>query len=313
MTDPNIHPAPETIPAPQAIPAGWYDDGSGGRRYWDGAQWTDAAPGEVAPAAAAAAAAAPSPAKPSVLGWIAFAAAIAGFVFACVPGALIVGWILLPVAFVLSIVAFFIKGKKWPVISALIISVVGTIVGFVVFFSLAASAFEDAFNEAPRVGSSPEVAAPAAGDAEEDAGEPAGDIGTRANPAPLGTTITTDEWEVVVNSVTLNADEAVLAANMFNEPAPDGLMYIIVNATTTYLGEDSSSDFLVSYAFVSDSGTVYTNSETLAVAPDPIVGTELYTGASATANTVLAIPVDAAGALRVSPGFFADEAFVAIQ
>lgn len=39
-----------------ATPAGWYDDGSGRQRYWDGADWTDqyADPAPAAPAAPAA-------------------------------------------------------------------------------------------------------------------------------------------------------------------------------------------------------------------------------------------------------------------
>lgn len=134
-------------------PAGWYDDGSGRQRWWDGGQWTDqfadqqsvAAPGGVAVAAP------PSPespkTKPGVLGIIALVVAAIGFVFACIPGALIVGWVLLPIAFILSIVALFLKGSKWPAITGLALAVVGTVVGFVVFFALMANAASNAFNE----------------------------------------------------------------------------------------------------------------------------------------------------------------------
>ncbi len=170
-------------------PAGWYDDGSGSRRYWDGNAWaentapasadagkeavasqaehaaalsasggtTSAAPTQlyVSPSATATAqsdatfAAAPgaSDAKPHLLGVIALAVAVIGFIFACIPGALIVGWVLLPIAFVLSLVALFLKGKKWPAITALAVSIVGTIVGFVVFFTVVAMSFDDAFGE----------------------------------------------------------------------------------------------------------------------------------------------------------------------
>lgn len=31
-----------TQPTPPGTPAGWYPDGSGGQRYWDGTQWTEA-------------------------------------------------------------------------------------------------------------------------------------------------------------------------------------------------------------------------------------------------------------------------------
>lgn len=135
-TDPNNQTRP---------PAGWYDDGTGQQRYWTGAQWADApaqapvtptdyqagaaasAPG--APAAPAAAAAASAPGAPvygsgapgtatapkkqkNTLGLVALIVAVVGFIFACIPGALIIGWVLLPIAFILAIVALVLKGKS---------------------------------------------------------------------------------------------------------------------------------------------------------------------------------------------------------
>lgn len=80
------------------------------------------------------------------LGLIAFIASIVGFVFACMPGALIVGWILLPIAFILGLVSLFLAGrKKWAGIVAVIISVVGTIVGVLVFLFVVADSFQKAF------------------------------------------------------------------------------------------------------------------------------------------------------------------------
>lgn len=32
------------------VPAGWYDDGTGQQRYWDGQQWLDHVQADVAPA-----------------------------------------------------------------------------------------------------------------------------------------------------------------------------------------------------------------------------------------------------------------------
>lgn len=215
---------------PNTAPAGWYDDGSGAMRYWDGSAWTEhtapkpatasAAPDEAAsapasgsgpatappfapieqtsPTSATAAptysaassataprtdsAFAPAPdstgAKPHVLGIIALAVAVLGFIFACIPGALIVGWILLPIAFVLAIVALFLKGRKWPAIAALVTSIVGTIVGAVVFFAVVATSFEEAFG--PVEGSQGQSSDTGADGAEEPA--PADEL----DEAPVG-------------------------------------------------------------------------------------------------------------------------------
>lgn len=89
---------------------------------------------------------APTPKKPrNVVGLIALIAAVVGFIFACIPGALIVGWVLLPIAFILAIVSLFLSGKpKVQGIIALIVSVVGTIVGVIVFMASLFGAVDEA-------------------------------------------------------------------------------------------------------------------------------------------------------------------------
>ncbi|MGR0319487.1 DUF2510 domain-containing protein [Agromyces sp. ZXT2-3] len=185
---------------PTSAPAGWYDDGRGQQRYWDGSQWTEhtaplpgataetrpydtaAIGGEAAPAASPYAETTPfaglptsgptgaggappagyegqaayagyaggpgaggapphEPEGTNVLGIIALVVAAVGFVFACIPFVQVVGFILLPIAFVLAIVALFMKGRKWPAITGLVVSVVGGIVGAVVFAVVAFGVF----------------------------------------------------------------------------------------------------------------------------------------------------------------------------
>lgn len=139
-----------------SAPAGWFPAGvEGQERYWDGAVWTD----QVRPVGTAAAQADAVPELPSgpapekkprnILGIVALAVSIVGFVFACIPGSLIVGWILLPIGFILGIIALFQKDKpKWQGLTAIIVSIVGTIVGVIVFLAVAATAFDDAFGDA---------------------------------------------------------------------------------------------------------------------------------------------------------------------
>ncbi|WP_363357602.1 DUF2510 domain-containing protein [Microbacterium sp. LMI12-1-1.1] len=142
--------------------AGWYPDvnAPGTDRYYDGTTWTDQTRATVPPGAPVAAVATPvdapadaaavAPKKPrNILGLVALAVSAVGFIFACIPGALIVGWVLLPIGFILGIVALFQKDKpKWQGLTAIILSVIGTIVGVVVFISLAAGAVSDAVEPA---------------------------------------------------------------------------------------------------------------------------------------------------------------------
>lgn len=83
----------------------------------------------------------------NTVGLTAIITAVIGFIFACIPGALIVGWILLPIAFILGIVGVCQSGKvKSTSIAAIIVAIVGTLVGFIVFFAVVTDAVDEAFS-----------------------------------------------------------------------------------------------------------------------------------------------------------------------
>jgi hypothetical protein len=255
----------------------------------------------------------------NTLGLIAMIVAIVGFVFACIPGALILGWILLPIGFILGLVAVFQKGKgKWQAVTAIILSVVGTIVGAIVFVSVVAGAVDDALSDGETTISTPTDEGEAATDEDTPEAEPVADVGTRENPVPLGTEIANDEWKVVVNSVTFAATDAVLAENMFNEEPVEGNEYILVNYTVTYVGDDANGQMpaFVTVNFVTADGVTIDGTDSLAVAPDAIdTMTTLYSGGSVSGNAALSVPSATAqdGALVVSPGMLADKVFVAVR
>lgn len=260
----------------------------------------------------------PAPTEPaeSKLGLIALIVAVVGFIFGVIPGALIIGWILLPIAFILSLVALFQKGKKTKAIIALIVTIVGFIASAIAFFAVVDKALTEAFDEVgsdTQVVQQDEVAEEVPKEAEP-AEAPAAEAGTRDNPAALGDEIVADNWTVVVNAVTPDATAEVLEASMVNSEPDAGMQYLVANVTATYTGDEKGNTLEVSVAFVSDTGEVYKSSDTLVIAPDPtFLMDELYTGASDTGNVAIAVPSGAAGTLRVTPGLFADEVFVAIN
>ncbi len=269
----------------------------------------------------------PAPKRRNTVGIIALVCAVVGFVFACVPGALIVGWVLLPVSFILGLVALFRRGETlWQAISAVVLSIVGTIVGAVVFLGLAANSLDEALDGGSVTISSPgsdsRTASGTTSDSDSDAGpDPQGSsaadqAGTRENPLPLGTEISNGEWKIVVNSVTLDATDAVMAENPFNDAPPEGHEYVLVNYTVTYLGDDPNGAMPMSTVdYVSPDGTTMSSADTLAVAPDAIdTLATLYNGGSVTGNETIAVPSDSAqdGVLAVQPGMLDDKVFVAL-
>lgn len=266
--------------------------------------------------------AAPEGTKPqrNILGIVSLCVAAVGFIFACIPGALIVGWVLLPISFILGIVALFQKGKaKWPGITAIIVSVVGTIVGVIVFTVVVVASVDSALDEAFG-GSEVEVGESVTSEEETegsgDEGEEAAKVGTRENPIPLGVEFSSSDWSVVVNSVTLDAADQILAANEFNDAPDEGTEYILINYTTTYIGDDADGDMpaWVSVDYVTADGVTVDQLEKLIMAPDEFnSGSTLYSGAAATGNRAVQVPSPADGVLAITPGLTADKVFVAIK
>lgn len=152
---------------------------------------------------------APSPQDPqrsatNILGYIALACAVLGTIVGCIPGIMAIGWILLGAAFIMGIIALFLKGKaKWPGLVAIIVSVIGSIISFVVFFVVVADAVNDALNESnssPSASVSSEAAESSSEAAEESAeaeesedAEPGEDAPAAAGTVKFGETAQFDD------------------------------------------------------------------------------------------------------------------------
>ncbi len=261
-----------------------------------------------------------APPERNILAIVALATAVLGFIFAIWEGAYIIGWILLPISFVLALVSLFLKGKSKKLgIAALIVSIVGGIAGGIAFMSSAARVFEESFSTSSisampttdPAADSPVTDAPA--DAGEDAEQTSGDLGTRDNPYPLGTTLSSDDWQVTINSFTPDATEAIMAENSFNDPPADGNTYAMVNLTATYVGADKGSPFELTFSYVTAAGNVVETYDSMVVIPDDLPFNDVYSGASVTGSKGFEIPAGDNGVLRVQLGLFSDEVFVALQ
>lgn len=263
--------------------------------------------------------ASPAPKKRNVVAIAALIVAVLAFLFSVIEGAYVLGWILIPVALVLSIVALTRKFEpKKMAIAALIVSLVAGVAAPIAFLASAARAINDSFGGTDVTAAPPGQSAPAQpGDtATTSAPEPTnagGKQGTRTNPYPLGTAISSKDWTVTVNSFEADATKKVLAENQFNKEPADGNTYAMANVTVTYIGETSGTPFEVNVSYVTASGNTVNTYDATVLGPNELPSNELYNGASATGNIFLQIPKDDAGALRVRPGFIADEVFVAIK
>lgn len=252
----------------------------------------------------------------NAVGIIALIAAILGIILSCVKGALILSWILLPIAFILGLIGLFAKDKKKGMaIAAIALSILGTFIAVIMFIAVIGSSINEATGGDTTVSNNAdgESADGAAANLAFDDGEGS----SRENPLPIGTTVENDNWALTVNSVNLNGDEIVAASNEFNEPAGEGQKYIIVNVSITMKADDPAGQMpMGTVEYVTADGRTVNTFDTIVVLENGFDNTStLYQGGTATGDLAFAVPGDTAnqGVLAVRPDMLAGKEFIALQ
>ncbi len=238
------------------------------------------------------------------LGLIALIIGIIGFIFACIPGALVVGWVLLPIAFILGIVGLVQSGRaKGASIAAVIVSVVGTVVGVTVFTVVVGDSFSNAFKKSGFSPSPPTAASGGGGSIGQSDNK-----GSRENPFPVGETVSNQDWQVTLG-VPHEAWSQIAATNEFNDPPKPGMQFWIVPVTATYTGDKTGNPtFGITVKFVGTDNRTYEAS--CGVIPNPLsdVG-DLYKGGMAKGNACVSVPAGAHGLWTVTTGLIGNPAF----
>jgi hypothetical protein len=203
------------------------------------------------------------------------------------------------VGLVLGVIAIFLKGrKKTLAIVASSISLLALILSIVLsitYSRLFIDGIDTLESNYPTSTSAP--VEPQDDTSTGQQGAPAtGDVGSRENPAPLGSSVELTQlgepiWQVTANAPTLNADAAVAAENSFSDTAPPGTSFALLPLTITYLGTETAFAAYVQVGYEAADGTMYNQYDAIAIAPGGIDAiTELDPGATVSGNIAVAIP-----------------------
>ncbi|HSP53454.1 MAG TPA: hypothetical protein VLO00_11220 [Cryobacterium sp.] len=252
------------------------------------------------------------------LGLSALIVGLVALVFAFIPAISMVAGFIGFVGLVLGVFAIFRKGRPRGIAIAgsavSLVAIIAAIIMSIVYAAVFISAVDDAIQSDASVSESGDAAA---GGAAEPA--KAGDVGTRANPAPFGSTITIEEfgtptWEVTLGAATLNALDQVKAASEYNPDPKPGNAYAIVPATVKYIGAESGNpNFSLDFTYVSADGLSYDDAFVMMDGQMSDVA-DLYTDASATANLVIEVPATGPEAGLWAVSYIAgDPVFLALQ
>lgn len=131
---------------------------------------------------------------------------------------------------------------------------------------------------------------------------------TRAGPAPLGTTVVSEEWEITLLEVLRGADAAqrITEANQFNEAAPEGQEYLLARVSARYLGDgdpDAAAGIDQNTFKVTGASNVIYDRPSV-VAPEPALDAYLFPGGQVEGWVVVQAPAGEAGLTLVYEPLF---------
>lgn len=247
------------------------------------------------------------PPQSKALGIASMVIGIVAIVLAFIPLLGLLSFILGPAAIVLGILALANKTGQAQAITGIITGSLGLIIAAIGtwLFGAAMSSFEEETTGSvtqtvePEEPEEAEASTDEAVEAEEPQGEVSDDptvaeAGSRSNPLALGETVSSRDWEVTVNSVTPDAGAQIASENQFNDPAPEGATYALINVSITYSGDDSRTPlFGTDIAYVSGTGETISAFDQIVVAPDELDSMrELYNGGTEQGNVAIAVPDD---------------------
>lgn len=117
----------------------------------------------------------------------------------------------------------------------------------------------------------------------------------RNNPVPFGQTATAEDWQIIVEDVISGpaAWEIILDANQFNDPPPEGMVYVLVKVRVRYIGLSEDEQNVGDRDFTLFAGSGEALERPSVVEPEPELFFDLYAGGEVEGWIVLQAPAEA--------------------
>ncbi|MBK8987932.1 MAG: hypothetical protein IPM39_18000 [Chloroflexi bacterium] len=122
------------------------------------------------------------------------------------------------------------------------------------------------------------------------------DLGVkRDDPTPFGQTATGEDWQVMVMDVVWGdaAWEMILDTNQFNNPPPEGMVYILAKVRVRYIGLAEDQQSITTQAITLLDGSGEEIKSPTVVSPEPKLFFHLYAGGEVEGWIVLQAPAEA--------------------
>jgi hypothetical protein len=176
---------------------------------------------------------------------------------------------------------------EFPEISKRLLAASGA--GLIALAALSACGAEDTGS-----GDTANAAEEAGADAEAEAEAPAGDGTSPESPLAAGSTLEIGDWTVTASEATLDATDAILAADEFNAAPADGFQQSLVTLDGTYNGTETGSLWLdVTFGVWAD-GTFYDSIDCMNTVEDQItLVPDVSSGGTSTGSACVEVPAGA--------------------